>query len=139
MAALLSATLIRQNGRMAPRITSVDAYVATLPEVGREVLGAIRRIVADVAPDVVETMSYDMPTFVVDGTRRLYVAAWKKHLGFYGVPVGGEALESALAPYRQEKGTISFAYRTPIPYDLVGRIVSHVLGPQPDGRAIVEG
>lgn len=110
------------TGRATPK--SIDEYIAaSAPEV-RATLERIRLTVRNSAPAAQETISYQIPTFTLNGAL-VYFAAFKKHLGFYP-PVRGDArLEKAVSAYAGEKGNLRFPLDQPIPYDLIERIVKH--------------
>jgi uncharacterized protein YdhG (YjbR/CyaY superfamily) len=67
-----------------------------------------------------------MPTFVL-GKKRVYFAAWKKHIAIYAVRTFSGELEEQVAPYRSAKDTVQFPYKKPIPYDLIERIVGKLV------------
>jgi uncharacterized protein YdhG (YjbR/CyaY superfamily) len=100
---------------------TVDSYIAGYPPDVQHILERLRETIRSVAPDVVESIKYDMPLFQFGGTY-LYVGAWKKHIGLYPIYPAAPALEQEIAPYRARKDTVQFPYRNPIPYELVGRI-----------------
>lgn len=106
---------------------TVDEYAAALPEPARSVLEEVRRLVARVVPGVGETISYRMPTFVLDGLPLVHVAAWTKHLGLYPLPPMDDELAAAVAPYRGAKDAMQLRYDRPVPYDLVERVVAVLL------------
>ncbi|MDO9377993.1 MAG: DUF1801 domain-containing protein [Nocardioidaceae bacterium] len=108
-----------------PRHVDVDAYVATLPAEHQEVLELVRAAVRRAVPGVVETISYDMPAFVLDGRPVLHVAAWKGHLGLYPAPEGDADLDAALAPYRSGASTIKIPWADGVPPELVARVAAH--------------
>lgn len=119
---------------------TVDEYAAALPENVRPVLEEVRRIVRRVVPEVEETISYRMPTFVLDGLPLVHVAAWTKHLGLYPLPPMDDELAALVEPYRGAKGAMQLRYDRPVPYDLVERVVAVLLarrrapdGPRSDG------
>ena len=109
---------------MAGSFATVDEYVAALPEDVRPVLEGLRRSIRTVVPGVVETISYAMPTFVLDGQPLVHVAAWKKHVGLYPLPPMDDDLAREVAPYRGAKDAMRLPYADPIPYDLVERVVA---------------
>src|ERR687893_2526134 len=109
---------------MSDRFATVDDYVAALPEDARPVMEEVRRVVHRVVPGVAEKISYDMPTFVLDGLPLVHVAAWKKHIGLYPLPPMAAELAAAVAPYRAATDTMQLKYARPIPYDLVERVVA---------------
>jgi uncharacterized protein YdhG (YjbR/CyaY superfamily) len=102
--------------------TTIDEYINTFPEDVQQILEKIRQTIRKAAPEAVETISYQMPTFKLDGAYLVYFAAYKNHIGFYPLPLGNEALK-ALAPYQGAKGAVRFPLDKPIPYDLVKKIV----------------
>ncbi len=65
---------------------AVDRYLQTAPETGRVFFQGVRELVRRHAPDATETLSYNMPTFLVDGHRLLHASAWKEHLAIYPLP-----------------------------------------------------
>ncbi len=106
-----------------PRFASVDDYLAALPADTRQVVEEIARRVVAVAPDATAVIRYDMPTWQLDGTSLVHVAAWKRHVSVYPTPPEGDAaLDADLAPYAGEKGTMKFPYDD-VPYDLIERAV----------------
>lgn len=100
---------------------TLDSYIAALPPDAAFIVERLRELLGDLAPDVRETIKYDMPLFEYAGTY-LYAGAWKKHLGLYPVYPAAPELEARLAPYRSGKDTVQFKYTTPIPYDLIAEI-----------------
>jgi uncharacterized protein YdhG (YjbR/CyaY superfamily) len=108
---------------MAQKFGTVDAYVAAQPAPVREILDALRARVGDALPGVTEAISYDIPTFKLDGKALIYVAAWKKHIAVYPVPSGDEALQRDIERFRSGKGTLKFMLAEPFPYDLFDRLV----------------
>jgi uncharacterized protein YdhG (YjbR/CyaY superfamily) len=104
-----------------PRKT-IESYLAGLAPDAAHVLEQVREMLRAVAPDLRESIRYDMPLFEYAGTY-LYAGAWKAHLGLYPVyPAADPALEAEIAPYRSGKDTLQFRYNKPIPYDLIARI-----------------
>jgi uncharacterized protein YdhG (YjbR/CyaY superfamily) len=66
-------------------------------------------------------MSYNMPTFKHERVF-FYFAAFKKHIGIYPLVTQDAYLVQELAPYRGEKGNLSFPYGEPLPIELIGRV-----------------
>jgi uncharacterized protein YdhG (YjbR/CyaY superfamily) len=112
---------------MSDRPTTVDEYVAALPDDSRPVMEEVRRVVHRVVPGVGETISYQMPTFVLDGRPLVHVAAWKKHLGLYPLPPMDADLAARVEPYRGAKDAMQLRYDRPVPYDLVERVIGVLL------------
>lgn len=103
--------------------SSVDAYIASFSEDVQKILRKIRATVLSAAPTAEETIKYAMPTLVLHGNL-VYYAAFKNHIGFYGLPKGDEDFQNELAKYKTGKGSIQFPLDKPIPYDLISQIVT---------------
>jgi len=112
---------------MAQRYADVDEYVASLPDDARPVMEEVRSLVHRLVPEVEETISYQMPTFVLDGRALVHVAAWKKHLGLYPLPPMESELTAQVEPYRGAKDAMQLRYDRPVPYDLVEQVVGVLL------------
>ena len=109
-----------------PKFANVDAYLAALPAQSRTVVAEIGRRVVAVAPESTPAIRYDMPTWQLDGTSLVHVAAWKQHVSIYPTPPEGDAdLDRDLAPYSGDKGTMKFPYDD-VPYDLIQRAVARL-------------
>jgi uncharacterized protein YdhG (YjbR/CyaY superfamily) len=108
---------------VASDFESIDAYISTFPDDVQTILQKVRTTIATVAPEAVETISYQMPTFKLRGKAVVHFAAWKSHLGLYATPSGNAAFQRDLAAYRQSKGAVRFPFDEPMPYDLITRIV----------------
>jgi len=103
---------------------TADEYIASAPEADRAGLEAIRKALRDAVPEAVEAISYQIPTFKLNGNL-IHFAAFKQHIGLYP-PVKGDAkLEREVAPFAGEKGNLRFPLDRPIPYELIARIVRH--------------
>jgi uncharacterized protein YdhG (YjbR/CyaY superfamily) len=102
--------------------TTIDEYIALFPEETQQILQEIRAIIHASAPDAQEKISYQMPTFFLEGNL-VHFAAWKNHIGFYPTPSGLEAFKSELSGYAGTKGAVHFPIDKPLPLDLVGKIV----------------
>ena len=64
------------------RFNSIDEYIKTFPKEVQKILQGLRATIKAVAPDAGETISYGIPTFVLNGNL-VHFAAYKKHIGFY--------------------------------------------------------
>jgi uncharacterized protein YdhG (YjbR/CyaY superfamily) len=102
---------------------TVDEYLAGLPDDVRARVEEVRRVVHEVVPDAGETISYAMPTFTLDDQPLLHVAAWKRHIGLYPLPVLDAELDAEVAPFRGTKDTMRLPHSRPLPRDLVARVV----------------
>jgi uncharacterized protein YdhG (YjbR/CyaY superfamily) len=102
---------------------TIDEYIQTFPPEIQTILQKIRQTIHKAAPEAVEAIAYQMPTFRLNGKNLVHFAAFQKHIGFYPTPSGIESFAKELAPYGKSKGTIQFPLDKPIPYDLVDKIV----------------
>jgi uncharacterized protein YdhG (YjbR/CyaY superfamily) len=109
---------------MAEKFATVDDYIDSFPLDVQSVLRELRATIENVVPEAEETISYQMPTVMLDGRYLVYFAAWKHHVGLYPIPPADQILERELAPYRASKGTVRFPLGEPIPYGLVERMVA---------------
>lgn len=102
--------------------SGIDAYIARFPEDVQRILAQIRAVIHEAAPQAVEKISYQMPTFYLNGNL-VHFAAFKHHIGFYPTPNGIVAFNDELSAYKGAKGSVQFPLDQPIPYDLIRRIV----------------
>ena len=102
-------------------VGSIDEYIAAFPAEIQETLQKIRQVIRDAAPEASEAISYQMPTFKLNGNL-VHFAAFKDHIGFFPTPSGVEAYPE-LMQYKTGKGTLQFPLDQPIPYELIRRVV----------------
>ena len=100
----------------------IDEYILKFPAEVQEKLKSLRKVIKESAPDAVEKLSYQMPTFVLHGNL-VYFAAYKSHIGFYPTPSGIDAFKQELSEYKVAKGSIQFPLDKPLPYELISKIV----------------
>jgi len=101
---------------------TIDEYIKTFPEDVQRILEKMRKTIQNAAPESVETISYQMPTFKLNGAL-VYFAAFENHIGFYPIPSGIKKFKKELSLYKGGKGSVQFPIEKPIPYDLVKKIV----------------
>ncbi|HJQ08834.1 MAG TPA: DUF1801 domain-containing protein [Candidatus Saccharimonadales bacterium] len=104
--------------------TSIDEYISAFPAEVQSILKKTRQTIQKALPDTTETISYQIPTFNLNGKYVVYFACWKHHIALYPIPTGDEAFQKAIAPYISGKGTVRFPLDKPIPYDLVEKIAT---------------
>ena len=104
--------------------TSVDDYLATLPEDRRAAVQELRETIKAAAPEATETIAYLMPALRTHGQFLVSYAAFKRHYSLFPASEAVvEALGDELTPYLAGKGTIRFPAGAPIPVDTVTKIV----------------
>jgi len=103
---------------------TVDQYIAQFPHEIQIQLQQVRETILQTAPDAVESISYAMPAYKLNGKPLVYFAGYKNHIGFYATPTGHEAFKEELSKYKQGKGSVQFPVDEPMPLDLIRRIVA---------------
>ena len=103
---------------------SIDEYIAIFPTETQNILQEIRAVIKDAAPEAEEKISYQMPTFFLNGNL-VHFAAFKNHIGFYPAPIGIEAFAQELSQYKGAKGSVQFPINKPMPLDLITKIVKY--------------
>ena len=103
--------------------TLIDEYIATFPEDVQKIMKQLRETIKAAAPQAEEKISYQMPTFTLNGTYLVYFAGWKTHIAFYGAPRGNAEFKEDLSAYETGRGTLKFPLHKPMPFDLVTKIV----------------
>lgn len=101
---------------------SIDEYILQFTPEVQDKLQALRKVIKEIAPDAIEKMSWQMPTFALKGNL-VHFAAYKKHIGFYPGPSGIEVFKHKLSEYKSSKGTVQFPIDKPLPYELIREIV----------------
>lgn len=101
---------------------SIDQYIATFPPAIQALLESVRATIKAAAPDATERISYQMPTFWLNGNL-VHFAALKNHIGFYPTPSGIEAFQAETSMYKSTKGALQFPLDQSLPLDLIRRIV----------------
>ena len=106
------------------QVKTIDDYIETFPRNIQTILQELRQAIKDAAPEAKEAISYQIPTFKLNGNL-VHFAAFKNHIGFFPTPSGIEAFKDELSEYKLSKGTIRFPLDKPIPFDLVKKIVKY--------------
>jgi len=106
------------------KFETIDQYVKSYPKDIQKKLQEVRRTINKAAPAADEAISYQIPTFKLDGNL-VHFAAFKNHIGFYP---GSEALKvfkKLLLSYKTSRGTVQFPLDKPIPLSLIKKIVDY--------------
>lgn len=101
----------------------IDDYISNFPEETQRVLNQIQEIIREAAPEAEETISYQIPTFKLNGKYFIYFAGWKSHVSLYPIPEGDNEFQKEITPYVAGKGTLKFPLEKPIPYELIKKVV----------------
>ncbi len=104
------------------KYTNVEEYILDFPEIAQIKMQELREIIASVATNCKEIISYKMPAYKQNGIV-VYFAANKNHIGFYPTPSGITTFESRLTNYKYSKGAIQFPIHQPLPKELIQDIL----------------
>ena len=116
--------MIDRKGNVASAPAStVDEYLAKVPEEARATLEKLRKTISAAAPKAVEVISYQIPTFKLDGRMLVSYAAFKEHCSFFPGAAPIKAHEGELKSYYTSKGTIRFPVDKPLPTGIVKKLV----------------
>jgi uncharacterized protein YdhG (YjbR/CyaY superfamily) len=106
------------------KFQTIDEYIKTFPKEIQKILETIRQTIKITAPDAEEAISYQIPTFKLNGNL-VHFAAFKNHIGFYPTPSGTEIFKKEISVYRSGKGSIQFPIDKPMPLSLIKKIVKY--------------
>lgn len=102
---------------------TVDEYIGSFPTDVRRRLNQVRLTIRKALPGAEETISYQIPTYKLNGKYVIYFAGWKNHIALYPIHTGVESLKKELAKYKGSKSSVHFPLDTPVPLALVRKIV----------------
>ena len=105
--------------------STVDVYLARLPQERRAAMELLRATIKAAVPEAIETISYNMPAFRSHGGQ--FLVSYDAYKAHYSLFPASEAVVAAcgeaLTPYLSGKGTIRFPADQPIPVALVTKIL----------------
>ena len=104
------------------KIASIDQYINGFPEHVQAILSELRSSIRLTAPEAIEKISYQMPTFYFNGNL-MHFAAFERHIGFYPTPSGITTFQQELKIYKTSKGAVQFPIDQPLPLKLIKKIV----------------
>jgi len=106
------------------KFNTIDEYISTFPDDIQNILQKVKQTIIEAAPDAEEAISYQIPTFKLNGNL-VHFAAFKNHIGFYPAPSGQKAFQKELSVYKSGKGSVQFPLDKPIPLSLIKKIVKY--------------
>jgi uncharacterized protein YdhG (YjbR/CyaY superfamily) len=111
-----------KTNQSAPK--NIDDYIAGFPQSVQTVLKKVRSTIRKAVPGAQESISYNMPTFKLNGRGMIYFAGWKEHYSLY--PSNARliaAFRTELGAYEfNDKGTIRFPLSEAVPEKLIAGI-----------------
>ena len=102
----------------------IDEYLGTLDEPKRATLTQLRDTIVAIVPSAEQCISYGMPAFKLRGKTIAGFAAFKSHLSY--LPHSGSVLPQLAKEtegYTQTKGSLHFPVDTPLPTELVKKLL----------------
>lgn len=106
------------------RFKTIDEYHASVTNPVQKKLNQIRNAIKQAAPDAVETISYNIPTFKMN-KNLVHYAAYEKHIGFYPTPGAIKFFHAELTNYTTSKGAVQFPHSQPLPLALIKKMVTY--------------
>lgn len=103
---------------------SIDDYICSFSKDVQKQLRAMRAAISEQAPEAKEKISYQMPTYYLNGNL-VHFAAHKNHIGFYPTPGAIMYFKKQLTKYKTSKGAIQFPIEDPLPITLIKKIVRY--------------
>lgn len=105
-------------------VGDIDEYLAHVPAEVRATLERLRKTIKTVAPKATEAISYQLPTFKLNGRGLVAFGAFKNHCSLFPMSMAViKAHENQLKNYYTSKGTIRFTVDKPLPAALVKKLV----------------
>jgi uncharacterized protein YdhG (YjbR/CyaY superfamily) len=102
----------------------VRAYMAGLPPASRKRMKEMRDLIRATAPAAVESFSYRIPGFRLDGRQLVWYAAFQLHTSLFPMTSAiRRSLAAELKGYETSKGTVRFPLDRPLPAGLVRKLV----------------
>ena len=101
--------------------TTIDEYIAGFPPDVQPLLEKVRAAIRKAAPHATEAISYQMPTFKLQGNL-IHFAGYNHHIGLYPGSRPIEVFRDELSKYKTSKGTVRLPLDKPIPAGLIGKI-----------------
>ena len=105
-------------------ITTIDQYLKICSKEAKERLESIRALIRKLAPEAQEKISYQIPTYYLNGNM-VHFAAFRDHIGLYPTSSGVREFEEELKKYKHSRGSIQFPIDKPLPLGLIKRIVKY--------------
>lgn len=106
------------------KFETIDDYIKTFPKDIQKILESVRLTIRKAAPKAQEAISYQIPTFKLNGNL-VHFAAFKNHISIYPAPRGVQEFKKDLSGYEGGKGTVQFPLDKPLPLSLITSIVKY--------------
>ena len=108
------------------KFENIDDYINAQDESIKERLFEIKDCIKSVNSEMIEKMSWQMPTFWL-GENIIHFAVHKNHIGIYPGPEAIIHFEKELKKYKTSKGAIQIPNDEEFPFELIRKIVKYNL------------
>jgi uncharacterized protein YdhG (YjbR/CyaY superfamily) len=107
------------------KFDTTEAYFHSLTGRHLELVSTLRRIIQTTVPEATEQISYNMPSFRLNGIL-VYYAAFSRHVSLFPAdPTVLSMFSEKLKEYRTSKGTIQFPLDQELPEPLIREIIQY--------------
>lgn len=106
---------------------NVEKYLDGFLGETRQYLDTMRQIIKAEAPGAVESFSYGLVGYKMNGKPLVYFGGYAKHIGFYATPNGHEAFKDEFVKYKEGKGSVQFPLDQPLPAELIKKVIEYRL------------
>lgn len=114
---------------------SVDQYLKDIPQERKERLLSLRSLIKASFPEIVETMDYNMPTYVLKGETLCAFASQKNYMALYIMPYDLlNHFKDELAAFNCGASCIRFKKLGTENLDLFGRILKYCASHYPESQ-----
>ena len=107
------------------KITTVDKYLDQFSGETRSRLDTMRELIHEEAPDAIESFSYGLVGYKLNGKPLVYFGGFAHHIGFYATPNCHAVFAEDFAKYKQGKGSVQFPLNEPLPINLIRRVIRY--------------
>lgn len=103
----------------------VEKYLSQFSGEVRKKLDTMRAIIKNESPEAVESFSYGLVGYKLNGKPLAYFGGFEKHIGFYATPNGHEKFKKDFAKYKQGKGSVQLPLTEPLPKELIKKVIAY--------------
>ncbi len=104
------------------KIRTIEEYIALCPAEIQPKLMELTELIRSVSPDLKEKISWQMPTFYINGNI-IHFAVHKSHVGLYPGPEAITVFADRLTDYKTSKGAIQIPFHKPLDKVLITDLV----------------
>jgi uncharacterized protein YdhG (YjbR/CyaY superfamily) len=111
---------------MTAKPSTVDDYIGAFPEPARARLSELRTLLRSAAPAAVEELKWGSPAFChSDGVILMVLSGHRAHTNVVFTPSTRAAFAAELTDLETGKGSVKIPYSSPVPADLLTRMVQY--------------